>query len=293
MNDFGLPPFLGVPMLVFLFYVASNYIIGNFSKGEYIYLFLGFFLLIHLDDLHKVNFLKTCFKGFHFYIIKSIENSIYTFPFAIICFINGKYLTGFIFILMGILFSFFTLKKSIQLTIPTPFGKHPFEFTSGFRKQILVFLFAYLFLFISSRVDNFNLIVFSLLIVLLNCSLFYLKPEPKYFIWIYNTSSEEFLKKKIKVLVFNLIILLLPHITFTVCFYTDKLFLLFIFQILWSLNVILMLLIKYASYPSDTNLTQIIILFMSFTFPPFTLFFIYIYYKKSIKNLNQILNDSN
>ena len=115
--------------------------------------------------------------------------------------------------------------------------------------------------------------------------MFYVKSEPKYFVWIYNDSAEKFLRSKIKIIVFYIGILTLPITILTGIFYTDKLFILIIFQIIWSLNVILMLLIKYALYPSDTNPTQLILLFMSFTFPPFTFFFIYNYYKKALLNL--------
>ena len=280
-----MPPIFGIPILLFLFYITSNYIISEFEKGEYIYLFLGFLSLITKSDSDKTIFLRSCFKGTRFYIIRSIENCINTFPFIAICIINGKYFIGFTLFLIGILLSFFNFNKSIQFIIPTPFWKYPFEFTAGFRKQILVFLFAYLLVFIGIKVDNFNLIIFSILLISINCALFYVKSEPKYFVWIYNDSAEKFLRSKIKIIVFYIGILTLPITILTGIFYTDKLFILIIFQIIWSLNVILMLLIKYALYPSDTNPTQLILLFMSFTFPPFTLFFIYNYYKKALLNL--------
>ena len=48
-------------------------------------------------------------------------------------------------------------QTNFNLTIPTPFSKKPFEFSTGFRRSFFMFPIAYILTFIAIRVDNFNL----------------------------------------------------------------------------------------------------------------------------------------
>jgi hypothetical protein len=48
---------------------------------------------------------------------------------------------------------------------------------------------------------------------------------------------------------------------------------------------------KYSSFPNEMSLSQVILIGLSFMFPPILLIFIPLFYSQSIKKLNTILND--
>jgi hypothetical protein len=48
---------------------------------------------------------------------------------------------------------------------------------------------------------------------------------------------------------------------------------------------------KYSSFPNEMNMSKVILIGLSFMFPPILLIFIPLFYSQSIKKLNTILND--
>ena len=48
-------------------------------------------------------------------------------------------------------------RTSLNFSMPTPFSKNPFEFTTGFRRTLLIFPLAYALTVIAINVDNLNL----------------------------------------------------------------------------------------------------------------------------------------
>jgi len=90
-------------------------------------------------------------------------------------------------------------KNQLNYTIPTPFYKKPFEFIIGFRTAIGMIGFAYFLTIMGISVGNFNLGIFSLLVVFLTSFSFYAQPDSQFYVWIFSHSSATFLLDKIKI----------------------------------------------------------------------------------------------
>ena len=91
----------------------------------------------------------------------------------------------------AIILAFIHFNTTLNFTIPTPFYKKPFEFAVGFRTTFFIFPLAYLLTYISIFVNNFNLGVFSMLLIFLVALSYYSKLEQEYYIWSYNLSPKK------------------------------------------------------------------------------------------------------
>jgi hypothetical protein len=60
--------------------------------------------------------------------------------------------------------------KSKHSLLYQPLYKYPFEFTVGFRTNYFMFFITYFLAIMAIHVDNFNLGIFSLILVFLSCS---------------------------------------------------------------------------------------------------------------------------
>ncbi|MFB1041191.1 MAG: ABC transporter permease, partial [Polaribacter sp.] len=178
-----------------------------------------------------------------------------------------------------------------NVTIPTPFSKKPFEFTVGFRKTFYVFPIAYFLTYISVSVGNFNLGVFSMLLIGITCFSYHSKTENEYFVWNYNLSSKEFLLKKIKTCLTYFSVLSLPIIITLGISFFNQIDILIVFIFLSYAYLTAIIFAKYSSFPNEINMSQVILIGLSFIFPPILLIFIPLFYSQSIKKLNTILND--
>jgi hypothetical protein len=185
----------------------------------------------------------------------------------------------------------FNFSTNLNVTIPTPFSKKPFEFTVGFRKTFYVFPIAYFLAYISISVGNFNLGVFSMLLIGLTCFSFYSKIENDYFVWNYNLSSKEFLIEKTKTCLIFFTLLSLPIIIALSISFFKEIDILIVFLLLCYAYLTTIIFAKYSSFPNEMNMSQGILIAISFMFPPILLIFIPLFYSQSIKKLNTVLND--
>ena len=80
--------------------------------------------------------------------------------------------------------------------MPTPFSKNPFEFTTGFRRTLLIFPLAYALTVIAINVDNLNLGIFSILLIFLIVLSFYSKPEEEYYVWVHADTPKSFFEEE-------------------------------------------------------------------------------------------------
>ena len=190
-----------------------------------------------------------------------------------------------------ILITFFDFNTNLNVTIPSAFSKKPFEFTVGFRKTFYIFPIAYFLTYISVSVGNFNLGIFSMLVIGITCFSYYSKIENEYFVWNYNLSSKEFLFEKTKTCLIYFSLLSLPIIITLVVYFYNEINILIVFIFLCYAYLTTMIFAKYSSFPNEMNMSQIISIGLSFMFPPILLMFIPLFYSQSIKKLNAILND--
>ena len=223
--------------------------------------------------------------------MRILENIIYCLPFTLFLIYKKQFVFSIILNLFVIITTLFNFSTNLNVTIPTPFSKKPFEFTVGFRKTFYVFPIAYFLTYISVSVGNFNLGIFSMLLIGITCFSYYSKTENEYFVWNYNLSSKEFLLEKMKTCLTYFSILSLPIIITLGISFFNQIDILIVFVFLCYAYLTTIIFAKYSSFPNEMNMSKVILIGLSFMFPPILLIFIPLFYSQSIKKLNTILND--
>lgn len=274
-------------LAVFIFF--SVYLFNQTEYAPYIYFFIPIPVWGWLTASKRNSFLKTSFTPKTYRSLRALENLTVAFPFAAFLAFKNHYLVGFSILFMGIIFSFFQVKKQGNFTIPTPFYKYPFEFTAGFRRNFLFIISSWILTGIGIIVNNFNLSVFGLILIFLCGLSFYTLPENKFFIWIYSKNPNQFLFHKIKIAFWYILILSAPCLISLLIFFPEKCFIILAFQGIGFLIVCESLLGKYAVYPAELNLPQALAIAFSVLFPPLLVVLLPLFYWLSLKKLNPIL----
>jgi hypothetical protein len=291
LNGIGINPKLGYVVLVFLFISLSNLFFQKVIYPEYFYIVFTLSILVYLNGKRRNDFLKLLSKNNDYLKIRIVENSIITLPFEIFLIYKHQLLPVIILLFSSSLLVFYTNRYKLLITLPTPFYKKPFEFNIGFRSQFLIIIFCYFLTLISVYVRNFNLGLFSLLLLEIIITTFYYKPEEKFFVWIFNQSSKKFLLDKIRTSIIYSLILCLPITILLITYNPEpKLFLTILgIQLFGILFITTSLLGKYSSFPSVFNPVQIFSVVFCVFFPPILILVIPFLYLKSVEKLKYIL----
>lgn len=289
-DEFGVIPLIGFAILIAIFYWISEAIFKNIEHASFVYLSVGVLLSVQLGSKHRNIFLKKCFLPKTYQKVRLLENTLFVLPFSGFLCYKQAFIEIILLHSLVILLSFFNNLGIKSVTIPTPFGKKPFEFVIGFRKTYWLFPILYALTFISISVHNYNLGIFSLIIVFVCCMSFYSKQEPLYYIWMHSKSPKEFLIDKLKTACLFSSILVLPiAIALSLFFPLSTLHITILFAVLGFSFISILILGKYSNYPSQVPITQAFALIVSLVFPPLLLFIIPFFYNRAIKNLNSIL----
>ena len=291
MIDFGLPILIGYAILPVVFVLLSNYLFEKTEFANYVYGLFALIFISKLSEPKRNDFLKSIFNTYNYKKLRIVENIIYCLPFTLFLIYKKQFvfsITLNLFVICTMLFNFST---NLNAVIPTPFGKKPFEFTVGFRKSFYVFPIAYFLTYISVSVGNFNLGIFSMLLIGIICFSYYSKIENDYFVWNYNLSPKEFLIEKTKTCLLFFTFLILPIIITLGFSFISQIDILIVFILLCYAYLITIIFAKYSSFPNDMSISQGILIGLSLVFPPILILFIPLFYSQSIKKLNAILND--
>lgn len=291
MIDFGLPILIGYAILPVVFVLLSNYLFEKTEFANYVYGLFALIFISKLSEPKRNDFLKSIFNTYNYKKLRIVENIIYCLPFTLFLIYKKQFvfsITLNLFVICTMLFNFST---NLNAVIPTPFGKKPFEFTVGFRKSFYVFPIAYFLTYISVSVGNFNLGIFSMLLIGIICFSYYSKIENDYFVWNYNLSPKEFLIEKTKTCLLFFTFLILPIIITLGFSFISQIDILIVFILLCYAYLITIIFAKYSSFPNDMSISQGILIGLSLVFPPILILFIPLFYSQSIKKLNTILND--
>jgi len=288
-TEFGVPPSAGYPLALLVFVGVSFYLFAQTGMAEYIYLFVALSLVLNVGNARRNAFVKSCYSKSVYYKIRLLENGFVAAPF--LCFLLFKqcYFISCLLILGTGSAVFVNLGPLFKFSLPTPFYKQPFEFIVGFRKNVLLVFFAYFLTLMCVTVDNFNLGLFSLLLVFLIGLSFYGNTESPYFVWMHNRTAKEFLHHKVIIALLHSTVLSSPVTACMLLFYTKNWGVIIAIQILGYLYLICMVLAKYSNFPYKISLFQGILLGLGLWFPPLLLGIIPFFYSQSVKRLNELL----
>lgn len=287
----GVPPILGFVLSIALFIAASYFLFFKLAFAEWVYLLIAIYSLFELGNIPRAQLIKGMFLDPQFRKIRFIENCLVALPFALFLIVQLQIYLAIALVSLAVLLSLFELKSVFQKVIPTPFKKIPFESIIGFRKYFWFVLLCYGIGIQAVVVDNFNLGLFSLASIFFTTMSFYAKPEKIKFVWIFDCSINSFLGKKILQAIQAATILAIPSLLLLSISFYDRILLVLLIQLIGSLLVGAMILVKYSAYPYEINLPQGIFIVLSIWLPPMLLLVIPIFYIQSKKRLKEFLYD--
>lgn len=290
-KEAGLNPLLGYVLGLTAFVLLSEYIFHKTEFAKYLVILTCLSLQFQLSERNRTDFLLSTFGDKTKMQIRVIENFILCIPFISLLLYKSFLFEASILFLSSSILALVSFHTNVNLTIPTPFSKRPFEFSTGFRKTFFIFPIAYAMTVIAINVDNLNLGIFSFLLVFLTSLSYYHKPEQEYYVWIFAETPKVFLKNKIFNAYKNASIIVAPIIISLLVFYPNEFKLILLFFIIGLLFLCTLILAKYSAYPGEMNIPEGIIIAFSLYFPPLLLVIIPFFYSKSINKLKYLLND--
>jgi hypothetical protein len=289
LTDAGILPILAYILLPVVFVGFSAYLFYKTEYAEPVYLLLALSVVGKHSDIRRNDFLRMCFGDTKQKQIRIAENLILALPFLGFLAWQQLFYSVLILIVLTMVLALVNFRTTLSFTIPTPFYKRPFEFAVGFRNTFYLFFAAYALTGIAVFVGNFNLGVFTMLLVFAVTLSFYVKPENDYYVWTYNNSPKWFLFDKIKTALLYSAFLALPIAMILGIFFSQNIPILLLFLLIgWSF-LICMIVSKYAAYPDELNILQSVLLAMCIVFPPLLLVLIPYLFRKSEIRLSRLL----
>jgi hypothetical protein len=289
LTEFGLHPFLGYILLIVGFVGLSVFLFSKTGFAGFIYIFIALSILSRLSETKRNYLLKSTFPDTTYYTIRILENSLAALPFLLFLLVQASFIPFAILTFSAIVFAFVDFKSQLSFTIPTPFYKRPFEFIVGFRNTLLVILGAWFFTIMAITSGNFNLGIFSLLLIFFVSFTFYSIPEPDFYVWIFTLSPLGFLKQKIITALLFSTMLSLPVTLGMSIFFSDKIMVILGFQALCYVYLSATILAKYSVFPNQMNVPQLVLIAVSIAFPPMLLGVIPYFYLQSVNRLKALL----
>jgi len=288
-QNLGFPALLGYLFSIIGFIGCSYLLFLKVSFAAYIYTFLALVVISNTSKTDRNDFLKTCFPTKKYTKIRVFENIILSLPFLLFLVYKFEFLAVFLLVFGAVIFALININPQFNFTLPTPFSKTPFEFTVGFRKSYAIILFAYFIVIMAISVSNFNLGAFAFAIVFFLILGYYSVPENEFFVWIFAASPAQFLRYKILTTLRFTMILCLPIMILLFVFFIEKWWIISLIPIVGFIYITTFILAKYAAFPKEVNIPQVVLFVISIAFPPFLLLIIPYFYNKAIKSLRLIL----
>ncbi|BAV06115.1 hypothetical protein SAMN05421788_106176 [Filimonas lacunae] len=290
LKAFGLPPYLGVALIVCLFPVLSWMLFKSSPYVSYAYAAIPALLVYPLGNSTRNDFLQQLFNTRLYPRVRLTENLLVALPFVILLLIRQYYIPAAIALVLSAALSLYNKADKSGLVIPSPFSARPFEFTTGFRKSYGLILALYALSGIGLCVQNGNLSLFALAGIFLTCINFYSIPEPELYVWVYALTPRAFLLQKIKTAIWQSFLLtFIPALAISIIsplpWYIVPFIMLAGFAVI-SLTVAG----KYSSYPQVPGLPVIICLVAGVVFPPAVLVLTPYLFKKSVQQLTPYLS---
>ena len=257
----------------------------------YVYSLVGFVCLTYASSAKRIEFLQQCFKESDYYKIRMLENGLLALPFVGFLIYKNEVLLPIGLLLSAFMLPLIPLRTNFNFTLPTPFGKFPFEFTRGFRRFFLFHLLAYFVTYFAIASNNFNLAIFILLAAFLLNAIYFSYAEPLYYVWIYNFNPKLFLRHKLRTVFIYSLVLVAPIAVLLFVFFPFEFWITLIALLVGIAYVVLFMLMKYANYPHEASITEGFVGAACVVFPPLILISAPFYYYRSHKTISNILHD--
>ena len=291
-RETGIHPLIIILIAIALFLTASHILFNRVEYAWLIYSALALSTTLRLSRFKRNELMRILFNQSRYRIIRMTENILMVTPFNLYMIVNGYLAQALILTLFAALTSIWSPKMT-SYTLPTPFGRIPFEFASGFRASFLLFLIAICLLVAGSVYANFNLSVSSILLISVTCFFYYLNAEDEYLVWIFKKDPPGFLLHKFtSAFIYFSTSNFIPLTVLAVSF-PENIMISFGVYLAGLIYLLLIILAKYASFPSDLNIPYGLLFGFTIFFPPFILLSFPYLYIRSKQKLSDFLYDQN
>jgi hypothetical protein len=290
LSDFGLRPVFGYLAGIPLFAALTYWLFSASPYAGYLLVLAAQSLLLSLSNPERNLFLKSCFSAKAYLQLRLTENALLALPFLTALLVMQSFIPLLILSVSVPVFALVTGKASFQFTLPTPFGRKPFEFATGFRSTFYLVFLAFFLTVMAVVSGNFNLGIFSLLLIFLISLSYYAQPESPYFIWIYNLRPAAFLWSKIRTALQYSTLMSLPvTLTLGIAFPANLLALAG-FLLMGYVFLLGMVLAKYAAWPERISLPEATLMALCAWFPPLLIVLIPYFSFKAVRRLEDLLS---
>jgi len=287
--EFGMPPLIGYLVVLLVFGATTGYLFSITEYAGYLCVLVALGFTSRLSEPKRNDFLKSIFNQRRYLTLRLLENLLCSLPFLIVLLYHGFLTEALLLILGVILGGLFHFNTNLNTTIPTPFGRKPFEYVIGFRTTFFIFPFAYLITAIAISTGNFNLGIASIALIALVCMSYYHKPENEYFVWNFALSPKRFLLVKIKSCLLNFTLLSIPNMLALSFFFPSNSPIVALSFLVCCIYLATIVLAKYSVFPNEPGLAQEILVGISFVMPLILVATIPLFYSQSVTKLKAIL----
>ncbi len=289
LKELGLHPMIALVLIIIAFLGLSTYLFYKTEMAYLVYDLLMISILLRLGNQERNDSLKAIFGKSDYLRIRMLENGCLCFPFFLYLGYKQLYLPALLLVPIAIGLALIANLPKLQTTIPTPFKRIPFESIIGFRKSAWFLFLIYLLSGKALQVDNYNLGIFSLVVLFFIHMDFYSKPEEKYYCWIFAMGPTAYLGRKIKDGLIASSILTLPVFLAIIICFLGNYWITIAAQLLGYTYLISMILAKYSAFPGRLNIVHSIFYAVSILFPPLLIIIIPIFYIQAKRRLTNIL----
>lgn len=289
-KEFGLNPYVGFLLIALSIFGFSIFLYTKTPDfAQYICILVSLSFTGNLSEGKRNEFLEQNFGVKKYLQLRILENLFCALPFIMILIFRGNILSAIALLVLSVIIANKKVSLPDSFVLSTPFAKSPFEFVVGFRNTFFVILAAYVVLAIACAVNNYNLGLFSLLLLFVVISGYYTKPENEYYVWIYSKTPKQFLAEKIRQAFLQTAMLTLPAFVVISILYSQEFWILLVAYLIGYIFVMTMIFIKYSSFPMEMSIVSGIIVAFTLSFPPLLLIFAPYFYFKSIEKLERYL----
>jgi len=289
LQSLGLPPAVGLFILVFLFGLLSWRLMVAYSWGPYVYLVLMVYAGQLLGRPERRETIRQWSGPGYYWRIRLWEQLLLSLPFALVLLILNDWWFGPLAVALSLLSLWTPSIPQGRFYLPLPFGKKPFEYTTGIRKQAWMLLVVVFFVVMGFVVSNPGLTVFGFTILMLLPMGWVGQLEPVPYLWQHCQSPTTFLWQKWRTGLEHQLYLGLPLALVLNFLLPDMRLAIGIILVVGIVAQSAVLLAKYASYPRDIDFVHAILVATGIVFLPVMVVVVPFLGRKAIENLKQYL----
>jgi hypothetical protein len=285
----GIHPVLGLLLFAVGFLGLSKYLFYKTAFAPWIFTLIALSTLLRLGSPDRNDQLRLVFGKLDYYRVRFLENSLAALPFVGFLLFERQFIFAIGLLPVALLLAMVKNQPALNIRLPTPFWKYPFEFIVGFRNTWWMIALSYFLCAQAIHVGNFNLGLFSLALCFLLGMSFYSKPERTYFVWIFAFDGPGFLRHKAITGLICVSILSAPVLIALYMAFPDKALVTTAVQAIGYCYLFSMVVAKYSAFPKEMNVPQGLLYGLSLWFPPMLLLVVPIFYIQSKRRLTSIL----